>query len=76
MEIYYSRFDVIFRLGCHAGLSCSTLYIGPRTYILSLVFLKLVVVKGVKKNLVKFSLHLCIIKVVGNIKDLNDLSDI
>ena len=48
--------DIIDKVGCHfmAGVSCSTLDIGPGTYNLSLVFVKLKVVKGVKKNIVKF----------------------
>ena len=52
-----------------AGVSCSTFDIGPWTYNLSLFFVKLYSCQSSKekhcKNLVKFSIILCIIKVVG-----------
>ena len=74
--IYHRQgFDVILWLGMQY-----TLDIEPQTYNLSLVFVKLIVVKGVQKtlslNFVKFNLFLCIIKIVGDTKELNNLVNI
>ena len=63
-----------------AGGSCSTLDIGPGTFNLSLVFVKIKVVKRVKKNIVSlkyfvkfglFSFFLIIVNLVNMLYTLN-----
>ena len=75
MNSAYPGYTIGYKVLCNfmARLSWSTLAIGPWTYNLSLVFVKLIVVK---EKLGKFSFLLCSIKVVGNAKELSNLGNI
>ena len=68
MDISQSKFDVIFSVGCYAVRQT----FDPGTYNLSLVFVKLLDVKGVQKK-IQPSLYY---KIFGDTKDLNNLADI